>query len=418
MHVNTVVTDKWKTSPSLLKLLEQLKPLNRASITNWVKETSYSAVKTLSHNTAGQREHLTLIAEQMSLRSPTPYPRNPTRAARTAGLIAAERSPPSSPFPHVQHSSRPASHRNPRPAALAKARQPAAPGTSRPARHPRLPRPQPAPPEPRDPPRHTAPGSRPPLPASSHLPPRRRGSGGNPAPSPSPCRFPRPPGRLLRRRPAVPEELRTLRPGWGCPGALPRPPAPPSAPSCRPPPGPPLSGPSPRSPPPFSPLSPPPRDAAAASCLRGPAPARRTGPDRSSPLRPRLGEARKRRRGTEGSREPGGRSRPNASPRRAAGSARLERERRADEREPPRGTGGRRGEPAYGACAKGGKERGARARRAGGGRGEAAAAHGACAGGRIVLNARAREAPGKGRGGSAAARRRAATEGACAVGFV
>lgn len=117
-----------------------------------MKETSYSAVKTLSHNTAGQREHLTLIAEQMSLRSPTPYPRNPTRAARTAGLIAAERSPPSSPFPHVQHSSRPASHRNPRPAALAKARQPAAPGTSRPARHPRLPRPQPAPPEPRDPP--------------------------------------------------------------------------------------------------------------------------------------------------------------------------------------------------------------------------------------------------------------------------
>lgn len=161
--------------------------------------------------------------------------------------------------------------------------------------------------------------------------------------------------------------------------------------------GPSRANPSPCWPLSATPLSPP-LWAAAASCLRGPAPARGTGPNRSAPLCPQPPRSETRKGTAAGAGEllppretnDTGRRGLTASPRRAAGTAPLEREQGTEKRELPQGTGGRSGgetgmaharnaRAAHCACSGGqrgeGRGRGCSKRL----RGEPVRAHGACA---------------------------------------
>lgn len=126
--------------------------------------------------------------------------------------------------------------------------------------------------------------------------------------------------------------------------------------------GPSRANPSPSCPLSATSLSPPLSAAAAASCLRGPAPARRTGPNRSAPLSPQPPRSETRKEAAAGAggaatssgTNDAGRRGLTASPRRAAGTAPLEREQGTEETNLPQGTGGRSGvgEDGHGACAE------------------------------------------------------------------
>lgn len=76
MQINSVVTEKAKESPFILQLLQQFKPFNAATMLKDRRGLFYSSIKMVSYNTLVNREHLTLIPEQMCMESPIPYPRN------------------------------------------------------------------------------------------------------------------------------------------------------------------------------------------------------------------------------------------------------------------------------------------------------------------------------------------------------